>query len=59
MSADCEKGLVRAFKGMGELPGYGLVYKSGLGFFLTAKTKKLAIYSTVQYSTLFYIFANF
>ena len=53
MSADCEKGLVRAFKGMGELPGYGLVYKSGLGFFLIAKTKKLAIYSTVQYSTLF------
>ena len=28
-----------------------LVYKSGLAFFLTAKTKKLAIYSTVQYST--------
>ena len=36
---------------MGDLIGYGLVYKSGLAFFLTAKTKKLAIYSTVQYST--------
>ena len=28
-----------------------MVYKSGLAFFLTAKTKKLAICSTVQYST--------
>ena len=36
---------------MGDLIGYGLVYKSGLAFFLTAITKKLAIYSTVQYST--------
>ena len=28
-----------------------LIYKSGLTFFITAKTKKLVIYSTVQYST--------
>ena len=42
---------VRGFKGTGDHIGYGLVYKSGLAFFLTAITKKLAIYSTVQYST--------
>ena len=36
---------------MGDLIEYGLVYKSGLAFFLTAITKKLAICSTVQYST--------
>ena len=34
--------------GEGVLVRVILVYKSGLAFFLTAKTKKLAIYSTVQ-----------
>ena len=51
--------MVRGFDGTGGLVRVILVYKSGLAFFLTAKTKKLAIYSTVQYSTLFYNIANF
>ena len=35
--------------GEGVLVRVILVYKSGLTFFLTAKTEKLAIYSTVHY----------
>ena len=42
---------MKSFEGMGVLVRVILVYKSGLAFFLTAKTKKLAIYSTVQCST--------
>mgnify|MGYP003334527213 CR=1 FL=1 len=43
--------MVRTSEAMGGLVRVILVYKSGLAFFLTAKTKKLAIYSTVQCST--------
>jgi len=43
-----KKCYVRTFEGMGVLVRVLLPIKSGLVFFLTAKTKKLAIYSTVQ-----------
>ena len=44
---------------MGVLVGVILVYKSGLTFFLTAKTKKLVCTGMLYMYTLFYIFPKF